>query len=360
MSEVSLVVDGKDYSGWNQVSLRFSVEELCPSFSVGYTERLDDASEPIEIVEGDEVEVFVDGELVLTGYVDDVSEDYDSAAPSHTLSIAGRAKTGDLIDCSYPGKGVIRKKKFRQIAATLCEPFGIGVSFDTLTMGEAEALDELLTKPIPKFVVEYGETPFEALTRLARSRGLFLATSAGGDLVFARSQTLPLNAIIRQGENVKRGGYHGSFRDRYSDYVWRSQTAGDDNWNGKNAAHIKHEITDGAITRTRVLALRPEHGIPKDELERRATWERNTRAAKSQRLSYTVNGWSHLSGLWQPNTLPMVIDDVLGVSNTYLISTVELTIDASGEIANLELVGPGAYDVLEAPLVKRKKKRKRA
>lgn len=356
---VELVVDGQTHSGWKSVKLHFSAEELAPSFDVSYSDYSDDPASPlVEIAEGAAVTVMVDGEDVLTGYVDDVGE--DDAHGEHDLTIAGRAKTADLVDCTYQFKDThFRGQTIEQIADALCEPYGIDASLDPALVTASDYFTSLKA-PIERFTVEFGEQQIEALTRLARLKGVLLTTNALGDLVMTRPTTVPSLSILRRGQDVKGWSYRGTWRERYSDYHFASQTAGTATHNGTAAAHVKASVSDDTVTRTRRLALLPEQQMTLAQAKVRAEWERNVRAAKSQRLIVTVEGWTGLAGLWQPLQLPRTINEVLGIDDNLTIATVDLTYDREhGHVAKLELVGKGAYDVLTKPDIKRKRKRSR-
>lgn len=355
MSEerAELVVNGTSYDVTESLSLHFSIEELAPSFDATYSERTEDNQDPVQIVEGDAIEITVDDEVVLTGYVDRVGE-VDSGT-SHDLTIRGRAKTSDLVDCSYESRDTqLNGKSIEQIGTLVCAPYGIAARLDPALSAHADFLT--LRKPIARFTVAYGETPFEALTRAARLKGLLLTTNAVGDLLFTRPASVPSLSLLRRGL-VDRWSYDGDAQGRYSDYYFTAQNPGTDTHSGKSSTHVKTSVKDSGVKRSRKLALLPEHHATTAELQQRAVWERNTRAAQSQRLGVNVQGWSGLGGLWQPNQLPRVINEVLGIDDNLLISAVDLTIDNNGgRMAALQLVGRGAYNVLEPPAIKRSKK----
>lgn len=353
MSNVTVIVNGSEYRGWKEISIQFGIEQFVPSFSLSYTEAwppsgdllpMPGGDDPDPILEGDDVELRYKGRLLLTGYVDEATESYDSE--SHSFRVEGRAKTADLVDCSASAKAtVVRGKNILAIAEQLYAPFDVSVELDPLLL-----LDSGVKKKIERFRVQEGESPFEAVSRLTGKRGLLQVTQPDGNVLLTRSASVPSGDIIRRGVNVLRGSRTGSARDRFSQYVFKSQTSGTDLVNGKSAAHLESSVSDGAVMRYRPTVVVAEHQSNTAELKARATWDRNVRAGRAERFNYTLRGWEALSGVWQPNTVPAVSDDDLGVQRPLLLASVELIdSDNEGEIANVECCGVGAYDVLAAP-----------
>jgi prophage tail gpP-like protein len=360
--EVTLAVNGKLYEGWKQVSVRSSLEELAHSFTVEYTQRAAVGAPIVEIEAGDAVQIKIGATLVLTGYVDESSEDYDSG--NHSVSVIGRSKTGDLVDCAaileqpgtpVPGQppqgGKITGKNLYDIAKLLCAPFGIGVSIDA-------ALSDMFLSAGNEAAVQIqdGDSVFETLSELARKDAVLLLTDAAGDLLLARASTVPLSVALRSGVNIKRGSLRSSVRDRYSKYVIKGQAPGSDALAALSATGMKFEVADDEVKRYRPFVA-VDHEATLERLEQRATWERNTRAGRSAALTYDVQGWTHAQGLWHPNTLVTVGDERLGIDTTMLITSVDLQRSLEqGRTARLELAPREMYDVLKPPKVLRRKK----
>lgn len=347
--DVSLVVGGRKHDGWKSVSVHMGIEELAPNFQLSFTQRWTQYVEPVPIGVGQEVELRIGDTLVLTGYVDDYSEDYD--AQSHSVSVAGRSRTGDLADCAAI-HAPIRGKTLLQVAEELCKPFGISVSLSEPTLD--------IGGPLPPVVIQDGETVFETLNNLCRKDGVLLLSDPRGNLVLARASTTPIeNVDISYKENVKRGSMINSARDRYSNYLVKGQIAGNDKLSGTGAAHVKHTESDDTVLRYRPITL-IENQASADRVKRRAIWERNTRAGKALVLAYDVRGWTHHRGLWTPNSLVKVTDERFNIEDNMLITSVDLnrTLD-QGRVATIEVMSRETFDVLKPPKQPRKKKKDR-
>jgi prophage tail gpP-like protein len=344
-AEVVLTVNGNRHDGWKQVTVRSSIEELAHSFSVDYSRRWTAAGEPIGITAGDGVEIRIAETLVLTGYVDETSEDYD--AGSHSVSAIGRSRTGDLCDCAaiYQG-GAVKGQDLRQVAETLCKPFGIKVS---LSPGDLDIGDPSNVQ------IEDGATVFEVLSNIARTQGLLLLTDTAGNLVLSRAASEPkLSLELRLGENIKRGSLRCSARGRFSSYTLKGQAP----TSGASATSLKFQIADDDVKRYRPTVLL-DHQATMQRLKQRAIWERNTAAGKALNLTYDVQGWTNIYGLWQPNTLLHLIDPTFGLDAFLLVSAVDLqrSLDG-GRTARLELCARETFDVLKPPKPPRRKGKK--
>ena len=351
MHEIDLVIDGLSYRGWESIMVRRSLEEFERSFSVTYNDRWTERSEIVPIRKGQAFQVTVDGDVLITGYIDDTAIRYD--AQQHTLTAVGRSSVGDLCDCvAVVASGKKRRwpkgSTIQKIATELCSPFSITVGGPTVT----DVLRAPLAHP---FSVERGERVFEALSRLADLKGLLLQSTVGGDVVFTRAGTKKVSTVLRYGDNIKTCSYNASDRERFSHYVFRGQSVADDNHNGTASTQIKGFAEDAEIKRYRPFEVTARVQSDKRDLGFRAIWERNTRAGRSETVSYGIRGWTHADGLWAPNTLVDVDDRATNLRDTMLISSVTLNASAAdGYTAELELVDRRTYDVVGTPKPKRK------
>jgi prophage tail gpP-like protein len=351
MLDVAILIGGNRYQDLTSCTLRSTIDEVTQTFEASYVQSIESASQRIRIDEGTQVEVEVDGDLFLTGFVDDSIESHD--AHTHRWSISGRARTSDLCDCTAIYKGSrIYGKSILKIAELLCKPFGISVTIDRTLVTDLE-----LSETVANFKLDEGETVFEALSQLTRKFGLVIQTTPAGDLLLTRATRLPSGSLIRSGVNIESATYTGTWRDRFSLYTFKAQMRADDNWHGASANQIKHVVTDPAVKRYRPIVISPEHHDTVAKIKRRATWERNIRAGKSQQITCVIDGWSGLSGIWKPNTMPRFTDTVLGVDSNLLITSSELYQDQKGkQTATLQLADRAAYDVLDEPKVRRGKR----
>jgi prophage tail gpP-like protein len=347
MSELILKVNGKKYGGWQRVDIDRGMEQIAGTFSVELTERWHGHDQPWSIMPGNECAVLIDGAVVITGYVDEVNPHYD--ADGHGVTISGRDRTGDLVDCSAIHKGgEWTNATLQRIAADLCAPFGISVTVQA-SVGAA----------FPKFTIQQGEAVFEALDRAAKQRGVLLMSDGAGNLVLGRTGTGRVGTILAKGQNIEQGQGQFSHRDRHSQYIIKGQSPGSD-YSSSPEHHTQTRSTavDSAVTRYRPLIVIADQGDG-STYQDRAVWERNIRAGKGSRVTYTVTGWRHNGGLWMPNQLVRVQDDWIGIDDELLICQVRLSLSESGSQTTLDLCRKEAFDLIALPDTTRKHKRKR-
>ena len=326
--DLVLRASGIELEGWTSIQVTRSIDQLADAFALSVaTSQI----RSIDLYAGEPCEVLYRGELLISGYIDEL--DAGDSATSTTLSVSGRSRAGDLVDCSAihkPWRGVEGLK----IAKDLCDPFGITV---TTTAGQ-----------LPKeryFKVAEGETVFDALARLAALHGARVVSYPDGSIRFVRVGELRYpDVTIERGRNV-----------------FKAQLAADDETFGEAAAAVKYEVDDAGVDRYRPLVIQTDGQRGKTALQDAATWERNTRAGRSLELEYEVanpldmgGSWAHARGIWEPNIIVAVYDDLHGIDGEFLVTSVTLVRDDSGTRTQLKLTQPEAYDVKKPP-IKRKK-----
>ena len=335
MPDVRLAVAGVQYGGWTSIRVQRGMEQVSGQFTLAVTERWAGQDQVRPIRPGAECRVLIDGSPVVTGYVDDVAIDYDDR--EHTISVSGRDRTGDLVDCSAPSTQ-FAGRTLADVARDLCHPYGIAVHVLTDVGG-----------PFARLKGNEGDSVFEMLESAARIRGVLLMSDGLGGLVIARAGTGRVPETLSLGRNVRRCSGSYSHRDRYSSIVVKGQAGGTDNWFGDAAAGPNASVTDASITRHRPLTLVAEEAIDTASASERAEWERNVRYGRSRKLTYTVGGWSHAGGLWAPNVMVPVVDKFQGLEMDLLVADVSLILDAQGQRAELALVPRETFLKMELP-----------
>lgn len=334
---VELKVGGKLFGGWKGVRVQRGIEQVAGSFELFVTDRWNagETVQAFELKPGQACEVLVNGEIVITGYHDAVSRSYDKSA--HQISVSGRDKTGDLVDCSAIYKtGQWTNKTIAQIGADLIAPFGIGL---------VAAAD--IGTALPVFAIQEGETVFEALERAARMKALLLVSDGRGNLVLTRAGNQRAGADLVEGSNILSANGEFSWKDRFSDYVIKGQRKGNDEDFGEVVAQQVESVTDSGINRYRPLVIMAEDQDGNATLRQRAEWERNVRAGRGTRATVTVQGWAANGQLWQPNTLTRLRSPYLAADLDVLIVSVTYSLDDNGTTTTLELANPSAFDTIQ-------------
>lgn len=341
--EASLTVRDRVHKGWTDVSVMRSMESLAGTFDIRFTERWSDLDEAIPIRAGDACKLKLDDTVVIKGYVDSSSVGYD--AQTHTMSASGRS-LGDIVDCSaIYKKGRWRNTGLLTIAKNLCDQFDISVT-SHVDLGD----------PFTSFVIQDGETVFEALERACRMRGVVMQSTPEGGLDFVKIGANKTLTVLELGRNIVSGTREESFQDRYSKYIVKTQAPGNDDSYGVAVAHPQKTVYDKEIKRFRPLVVHADSQATAAGLDRRAKWEANVRAGRSRRVNYRVQGWYCAEGIWQPNTLVQIRDPFLELSIELLTVDVKQTKSASGTFTDLTLADP--ITLTTEPLEQKKSSKK--
>ena len=335
MNNIVIVrVGGMAYEGWKSVRITRGVSRCAGDFEVSLTERWAGRDSPWIITEGAGCSVQIGGETVITGYVDSYQPSF--SRDDHTVTVAGRSRTCDVVDCSAicPNSQILAGT-LQSIAARLCAPFGVAVS---MTEG-----DDFI---FPDTTINQGETCFEIIERLSRVRGFLVCDDAGGNLVLARAGAGGGAGAIRQGGNILSASGCLSIAERFSDYTIKFQDAQWGDTAGGSAAGVLATVGDPGVSRYRPKILIAEAGQGGTDLAaRRGKWEAARRAGQGTRARISVQGWRDGAGqLWRPNSIASVSSPWLGISADLLIADVTYRLDAQGSVTEMVLGPKAAYE----------------
>lgn len=335
-AEVVLTVDGTEHRGWRAMKAAIGLDAAAAEISVELAERwagAEDAAQIRRLVRpGAPFALALDGETVIEGHLDALEVSYDPRA--HTLTVTGRERTGDLVDCAatVDGPYEFAGLGLEEVARRLASPFGVRVRAET-SLGAAWS----------RFALQPGETAWEAIARGARERAVIVTGDGRGTLLLTRAgEGGDAAGAIRLGGadgNVLRANGSFDVSGRFSTVVVRGQAEGADRAQGQARA------TDAEVTRHRphvVLAEAQGEGV---SFQDRAQHEIRVAAGKSRRVRYTVPGWRGASGaLWRPNTRVMVEDAYLDLARELLVSNVTWSLTSEGgTVTELQVCPVDAY-----------------
>lgn len=341
-NDITLLVDGQAYGGWERMEIQRSIEQMAGTFALQVTTKWDGQSEPYQLREGLPCSVLIGGETVITGYIDDYAPECDP--DSSTINIHGRDKTADLVDCAAIHRsGQWHNVGLAQIVQDIARPFGIGVVVDD----SAELGDKFKS-----FALEEGETAFCAIDRACRMRAVLCTSTPAGDVLLTRASDEDSGVQLIEGVNMKRFGARHSWRERYSAVTVKGQAKGDDDESGATVAHGKAQATDAEINRYRPMIVVAEHGAGIKSLTDRARWEVQVRMGRGKRGHCTVVGWrvagdGQAGRLWQPNTLVYIDSPRLNLAADMLIVGCTYHKSERGTTTELTFARREAFEVVE-------------
>lgn len=335
-----LRVAGVTYGGWKRMEVQRSIEQMAGAFMLDMTHKWPGVGNAPALREGLACEVLLDGDVVVTGFIDQFEPQIEKDNAS--IRVEGRDKTADLVDCSGIHKGgQWRNVKLVQIVTDLVKPFGLNVVLqDGLDQGAA----------FTTFALEDGESALNAIDRACRMRAVLCTSTPTGAVRLGHAGTDDSGATLEEGVNIERISCVHSWRERFSQIVVKGQVAGDDFTNGAAAAQQKSSATDAEINRYRPLIVMAEHGVSAAALSDRAKWEVAARMGRGKRGKVLVTGWrtgnnGETGDLWTPNTLVRVVSGYCNLDKIVLIVGCQfLLTDQGGVQTELTFALPEAFE----------------
>jgi prophage tail gpP-like protein len=288
-NEITLTVGSSRLAGWKEVSINKSMDTLCSSFRFSMVDVWE--GEPIALVPQLDCIIAIDGKKIITGYIDNV--DIQTSEDDHILSITGRDKTGDLVDCSADHKpGTWKKIDLQKLVYELVRPFGLRVYMDA----QSERVKE--------FSVGTGASVFECIQEVCIDRGILPLSNVDGDILLTNTGYNRSVDKLIYGENIQSANITYDFTERFSKYKVKGQKSGEgDGWT-TTTTEISGEALDSAISRYRPKVISADGQLTSSLALKRAAWEAQTRAGRSGKLTVTIPTWKQSDGsLWEINTL---------------------------------------------------------
>jgi len=334
MSEIALLVNNKRYGGWKTARVTRGIESVSGSFELSVSDRWQAGSAPWAIYEEDECTVSIGAETLVTGYVDRRSVSYSPG--EHSLSVSGRDRTGDLVDCSAVlGVWEFHNTPVLDLVQKVAKPFGVAVS---LARG--------ITLPAPEFrtAIDPGESAFNVVERLCKKAGVLPVSDGKGGLTLMRPGSARCTTELVEEQNILAASADFDVSGRFRRYVVLGQHTGSDAWFGAETS-VRATAEDAGVKRTaRVLLVRPEGSVSGAQAKRRAEWEATVRAARADAVSVTVQGWTQGDGsLWPVNALVRVRSPRLGIDGDLLVSQADYEVGEGGTTTRLTLRRPDAF-----------------
>lgn len=348
---VALEVDGSELAGWTSATVTRSMDQICSAFTLTATEP-DDQGVRV-LTPGMTCRVTYGGEPLVTGYIDTVEVAY--GAESHEITVAGRSKTKDLVDCSAPpdwaGRNLMQctEMSVLDIIELLCQPFGIGVV--------VQGPDVDVARLVPDIQTDHdGASVASVIQDLVDRYAIWLSDTPDGDLALVSDiGTQTANGIVKRKNNPTNtlaGRVKRDESNRYSSYTVRGQAKGTDENFGRAAAQISATVEDSGVTRYRPLILSGQTDMTPAIAAGQAMKERQSRLASAFEAEYEVVGWKGSAGeLWRENRTVQVSDDLLSISQPLLVFAVNYQISDNGTRSTLRLILPEAKQRIDAPTI---------
>ena len=310
-----------------------TMDAVAGSFTVGLTERWPGGGSARPITPGAACQLTLDDEPLITGYIDQVSPYYSN--DEHAVTVTGRDKTGDLVDCAA-ASGEWRGLKLDAIVSELARPFGISVRADA-DVGAA----------FEKFRTQEGEVAWAAIDRACKARAVLAMADGYGNVILTRataSSDDPVPVILGGKDgSVLSGTGTFSANERFSAYTIKAQRGGLDG-TPEDRAHVIAEAKDSGVARYRPTMMIARDRMDAASAAAQVQWVCNVRRGQALRVTYTMAGWRTASGkVWRPNTIVRVRDDWLSIDRDLIVVSVRLAVSGDGTETTIDLTDPSAY-----------------
>lgn len=335
--QMTLKVNNLSYTGFETIDIKNSIEDLTGTFVLTLSGAW---GVDIPIIEPQSsCLLFLNDEPVITGFVDSVTVTIKK--DMHLVTIIGRDKAADLIDCSVVNSsGQYLGLKVEQIITQICAPFKITVRVDT-------GVDTGL--PLKVFAVEQGMSAFEAIQKVCKIRRLLATSDGNGGVLITRAGNNKVKTVIAEGINLLEGTANYDFSNRFSTYYCKGQQPADSTTAISTAIGSIGITQDPAVIRYRPILIVAEGQATTQDCQDRSQWEQAVRLGKSQKYTITVNGWDDPleNNLWTTNEIVTLDSKTLGVFDNLLIMSVNYKLSEQGQLTILELTPASAYQTFE-------------
>lgn len=341
-----LEVNGIEYKDFITLETQLRLDALSNTFTF---EAAVPGVSQLSFKKGDPVRVIVDGEPVVTGFVEIIAGGYDPE--SHSVTIQGRDKTGDIIDSTLDDLGDLRspislKSIIEKAISNISNTIKVIDNANPKKFNEAEDI----TAPEP------GKNTFEFIEDLARHRQVLLTSDSDGNIVIEKTPGGNSNGLLQNitgaaNNNIISADFSYDDTGRFNVYKFVSSLNPialnkTSNTQITTLVSQKGAIIDTGIRIGRQLVLIAESSFSDDSNDARAKWEANIRKARGLAYSCIVQDYRPEPGfdIWLPNRLVNIVDEFADINAQMLINTVNFSMSTTtGRLTTLTLVEKNAY-----------------
>jgi len=328
---VQLFISGGNvFHGWKSVSITKDIESMADSFSL----TLDDSfqGKGFTISPFTSCEIKIGQETILRGFIDSLEPSFGKGTRS--ITVQGRSKAGDLIDCNWEGQSQFSDLELIEFAKILTGPFFIQV------------FSNVNSDKIGKFSIRQDEKIFEILNRAAKLQGFFWVSTPQGNIRLTRANRRRAVSQLQQGVNLISGNVRFDVSQRFSRAVVRGQAPASIGILGAVSAQAEGIAFDRGVPRYRPLVIIAESSVDSKKAEKRAQWELANSIAEGMLITVGVQGWRQQDGsLWEVNQVTRLAAPFLGLNEDVLIKTLTFEISNNGgTTTSMTLVRPDSFD----------------
>ncbi len=354
-------INSEKFSGFETVRVQKDMTSVVDEFLITYSVReTNDSSRrnPVNLIRAqDDIQIFIDDNKILTGFIDSLSTSYDTE--SRVVNIQGFSKTIDLVESDILGDTYSIED-----LETLTQEI-----FKNNNITDINIINNLGSLPIKVKNDVFGgfydfKSPkesnkikqitkiFDYLDKYANQAKVLLRTDKDGNLVFEREEQIVtignlLSLKNNSNNNIKSASYGASVSSFFRNNDLFTEEKNDSFTGGAltpNGSYIDILARPGRRIRTQKNFVEESPNL--NEI---AKWEANIRRSQAMNYACTVQGYYNdekSQSLWEPNKLVKVNDDKCLVEGQFLIKgvTYDKSVD-NGSTTTLDIVNRGTFNL---------------
>ena len=330
-NKVEIFCNDNLIESFNDFSLTKSIENFCNSFSFTITNKM---ANDIFLAEGSRIRISIADENQFAGLVESIN--HSQTSNSHSITVQGRDKTGELID-SYIIAKQYKQNDFLKLLRLVLNDNGYQ---NIKITSDIKILPKLVGK---SFIPEKEEKIFSFIDRLARQLRVILITDSDGDIL-----------ITREGADLAVGGLDASNNiistsldiDTSESYKYIKIIGNIKTDQSKKRLTQGKEIIDERSQTNKRLIVNIGNNTNRQNIESIANWYMAVKRGKGARYNATVQGFltNNTTGLlWQANTTVILKDSKKGINGLFLIQNVNYSQSLEGSKTDLILCNIGSF-----------------
>lgn len=358
-SNIFFEVNGIKFEGLLKAFLVQTLESFVDIFSFTLSvkdEIKNNRRNPTNLIRAqDKTRIFIDNNLKLTGFVDDVEIGFDDE--SHEMRIDGRSATRDLVDCDITGKGYQKIFSFEVLVRSVLDQNGysdikiinnlgnlpINLKNDNSGWGAEDNGEEKKAT---------SQKIFSFLDKYASEAKVLLRTNADGNIVITREETeKTIGNLVSTKNNPNNNIKGGRIKIRSSNIFRFNEIYAEEanDFTTINAINQNGFFEDKLVRSPRRLREARKFTSNTKDLDEIVKFEANLRRAQSRTYSCTAQGYytdKKSTDLWQSNKLVQVLDDKCQLDGQFLIKGVTYSKDLdNGTTTKLDIVQRGTFNL---------------
>jgi prophage tail gpP-like protein len=350
---IELIVNGTPFTDFISAEATVALDTLSNDFR--FTSSSVNGFPPIR--KGDAVEVVVEEQLVLTGFIAEVGgQDQEGG---HTVTYAGRDLTGDFVDSDIniiddirAGGGLTLKKIIERVLQHLGQRLFVTDDAEPAPFNAAEDI----------IAPEVGENAFDFVMKYAKKRQVLLSSTPSGNIWITESSPEDSGAVLQRlqganSNNILTQDWTLEDSRVFNKYISRGQldpvalnVAG-----ASSSSTVENQggqFIDDDVRAGRQKVTVESQSYSSEQLRDRARWTSQLSKAEATRFNCTARGHLNSVGdLWRVNTLVQINSDVADISRKMILKSVTFSqAEKQPTVSRLEFVDQNAYTAQTALL----------